>query len=97
MYKLLDIFIFLFIFTQTLIAKEPVLATLVTIVSNDVLEFVYENKKFSCLAYGVITVDDIYRKTDKDFDQGLNRLFDDIRIGGIIDDTEDGFTKMRLS
>ena len=64
--KLLNIFIFLFIFTQTLIAKEPVLATLVTIVSNDVLEFVYENKKFSCLAYGVITVDDIYAKADKD-------------------------------
>ena len=66
MYKLFNIFIFLFIFTQTLIAKEPTLATLVNVVSNDVIEFVYENNKFSCLAYGVITIDEIYRKTDKD-------------------------------
>ncbi|MBL6973290.1 MAG: thermonuclease family protein [Sulfurimonas sp.] len=46
-------------------AKEPSLATLVNIVSNDILEFTYENKKFSCLAYGVVTIDEIYKKAAK--------------------------------
>ena len=66
MYKFFYIFIFLFIFLQTLTAKEPTLMTLVNIVSNDILEFNYINKKFSCLAYGVITIDKIYREAQKD-------------------------------
>ena len=66
MYKLFNIFIFLLLSSHTLLAKEPFLATLVNVVSNDILEFTYENKKISCFTYGVITIDQIYRKADKD-------------------------------
>ena len=47
------IFLFFFLFSTLLAAKEPVLSTLVTIVSNEVHEFKNGNYKYMCRPYGV--------------------------------------------
>ena len=66
MYIFLKIFILLYMFSNALEAKEPFLATLTNVVSNDIQEFRYANTKFSCLPYGIIALDEMYRKADEE-------------------------------
>jgi len=60
------IFLFFFLFSTLLAAKEPVLSTLVTIVSNEVHEFKNGNYKYMCRPYGVYTLEELYRNAKKD-------------------------------
>jgi len=52
-------------FTSFLFAKEPFLATLVSIDSNDIQTFQYGTIKFTCLPYGVVALDQLYREADE--------------------------------
>ena len=66
MHIFINIFISLIFFSQLLSAKEPFLARLVNIPTNDIQEFEYGNIGFTCLPYGVISVDELYRRADQD-------------------------------
>ena len=66
MHRLLKILILFILFYQTLLAKEPFLATLIKVVSNDIQVFKYGNTQFSCLPYGIVAIDELYRKADDD-------------------------------
>ncbi len=41
-------------------AQEPVMATLISIISNDIQEFKIKNYKFFCSPYGIISIDRLY-------------------------------------
>jgi hypothetical protein len=59
----------LFIITQIfsyLEAKEPNLAILKSIDSNDFQRFNIKNSSFTCKPYGVLTLEQIYKKSKKD-------------------------------
>ena len=59
----------LFIITQNFIyleAKEPNLAILKNIYSNDFQRFNIKNSSFTCKPYGVLTLEQIYKKSKKD-------------------------------
>ncbi len=58
--KILKFFIFVVLLTQTLISQEPMMATLVSIESNDVQHFKIANNKFECKPYGVLSIDELY-------------------------------------
>ena len=66
MYKIFPIFIFLIYFLNPLVAKEPFMAILQHTYSNDTQIFKHANTKFICKAYGIISIDDIYVKADKE-------------------------------
>ncbi|WP_415251467.1 thermonuclease family protein [Sulfurimonas sp.] len=65
MHKFFSIFIFLIFFLNSLGAKEPFLATLVKIHSNDTQVFRYGNTEFICKVHGVIAIDEIYENADE--------------------------------
>ncbi len=54
------IFIVLLI-TNFLEAKEPTLAILRNVYSNDFQQFTYKNYSFICRPYGIATLEDVYR------------------------------------
>ena len=59
----------LFIITQNFLyleAKEPNLAILKNIDSNDFQRFSIKNSSFTCEPYGVLTLEEIYKKSKKD-------------------------------
>ena len=59
----------LFIITQNIIyleAKEPNLAILKSIDTNDYQRFSIKNSSFTCEPYGVLTLEQIYKKSKKD-------------------------------
>lgn len=60
------IFLFFFLFSTLLGAREPLLSTLVTIVSNEVHEFKNGNYKYICTPYGIYTLEELYRNAEKD-------------------------------
>lgn len=67
MYKFFKYFFLLLVFfLNPLIAKEPFIATLINIPTNDIQVYKHGNTKFSCLPYGVISIDEIYRKAKED-------------------------------
>ena len=66
MQKMVKIFILVLFFTNSLMAKEPFIAILVNIESNDLQQFTKSNYKFSCYQYGVLSIDELYRKSGFD-------------------------------
>jgi len=66
MYKNNSIFLFFFLFSTLLTAREPILSTLVKIVSNEVHEFKNGNYKYRCTPYGVYTLEELYRNAKED-------------------------------
>lgn len=66
MQKKLNIFILVLFFTQSLVAKEPLMALLMNVQSNDVQQFKINNYKLNCSAYGVLSIDELYRKSGFD-------------------------------
>lgn len=66
MYTKNSIFLFFFLFSTLLGAREPLLSTLVTIVSNEVHEFKNGNYKYTCTPYGINTLEELYRNAKKD-------------------------------
>lgn len=59
-------FTFFLFYFSSLSAQEPLMATLVNIVSNETQEFKIINNKFSCTPYGIITLDKLYMNADVD-------------------------------
>jgi len=66
MYKLLNIFLLSFLLNSLLCAKEPVLVTLVKIISNEKQEFKIGNYNFTCTPYGVRTIEELSRNSKSD-------------------------------
>lgn len=64
--KFVTTFILSLLITQLAYSKEPTLAILVNIISNDLQEFKIGNHKFTCSPYGVVTLDSIYVNEAKD-------------------------------
>lgn len=58
--KISYIFILPLFLTQSLISKEPIMALLTDIQSNDLQHFKIGNYKFECKPYGVIGIDELY-------------------------------------
>ncbi|MEA1956494.1 MAG: hypothetical protein U9N02_08380 [Campylobacterota bacterium] len=54
-------FILIPLLTISLSAKEPILAILKNINSNDLQQFTLQNYSFYCRPYGIVTLEDIYR------------------------------------
>ena len=65
MHKFFSIFIFLILCFNALLAREPFLATLMKVSSNDIQIFKYGSIEFICTTYGAITIDEIYKYADK--------------------------------
>jgi len=65
MHIFIKIFILTVLFSHTLFAKEPFLARLVNVVTNDIQEFEVANTRFTCAAYGIIAIDEIYRRAEE--------------------------------
>ena len=63
MQKIFNIFILLLLFTYSLSSKEPTMATLVNIESNDIQQFRIGDYQFNCLPYGVIGIDELHRES----------------------------------
>ena len=54
---------YIFLFLISIVeAKEPQLAQLKSILSNEVQYFSIKNSRFYCRSYGVITIDQLYRR-----------------------------------
>lgn len=64
--KVLYLFFLFCVVHFSLMAKEPFIAILKNVVTNDIQEFRYGTTSFTCLPYGVIAIDEIYRKADDD-------------------------------
>ncbi len=63
MYKKIIFFLGLFLLTEILYAKEPTMAILVDVKSNDIQHFKIGNNKFKCSPYGVLSVDELKRES----------------------------------
>lgn len=63
MNKKLKIFILLLFLFQIATAKEPTMAILVNIKSNDIQDFKIGNYQFQCLPYGISGIDELYRES----------------------------------
>jgi len=66
MLKKINILIFSILFCNSAIAKEPLLAILNDITSNEVQKFGVKNYTFKCKPYGVLTLERLYRKSKAD-------------------------------
>ncbi len=60
------ILVLLSIFVNNLYAKEPLMAILLQVKSNTTQEFKVNQNSFSCSPYGVITLEDLYKRTKAD-------------------------------
>ena len=56
-------FILIPLLITSLNAKEPIMAILKNINSNDIQHFTLQNYSFYCQPYGVVTLEDIYRSS----------------------------------
>jgi len=56
--------IFIFLITVSLDAKEPTLAILKNVYSNDNQQFTYQNYSFTCRPYGIVSIEDVYKAKD---------------------------------
>ena len=56
--------ILIFLLITSVEAKEPTMAILKNIYSNDIQQFTYQNYSFTCRPYGVVTLEDVYKATD---------------------------------
>lgn len=65
-YKFYSTLFLVFFFISNLYAKEPLMATLVNIHSNDTQEFKINKSRFSCSPYGVITIDRLFTESKAD-------------------------------
>ncbi len=63
MHKKINIFISVLLLTQLLVAKEPTMALLINIESNDLQEFKVGNYSFQCKPYGVLGLDELYKES----------------------------------
>ncbi len=61
--KKFAIIFFVLLLNQFLYSKEPTMAFLVEIESNDVQKFKIGNSQFQCLPYGVLGIDELYRES----------------------------------
>ena len=66
MHRIFTILILPFSLSLNLIAKEPTIATLVNIVSNDTQQFKIGNYQFDCKPYGILTIDELYKEAKLD-------------------------------
>jgi len=66
MHKKINIFILMVFLAQSLLSKEPTMAILQDIESNDIQHFKFGNYQFTCLAYGVLSIDELYRESALD-------------------------------
>ena len=62
MLRKINIFIFYILFSLSLEAKEPILAILNDIVSNEVQKFSIGSYTFECKAYGVLSLETVYKR-----------------------------------
>nr|WP_321265861.1 hypothetical protein [uncultured Sulfurimonas sp.] len=60
MLRKISILIFYLLFTNIVIAKEPVLAILNDVISNEIQVFGINNYTFNCSPYGVVTLEKLY-------------------------------------
>ncbi len=54
------IYIVYLFYSSSLYAKEPIMATLTNIISNETQEFRIKNYKFICKPYGIVTLERLY-------------------------------------
>jgi len=66
MYKIIIFFLFQIYFSSFLNAKEPVLATLLDVISNSTQKFTMLNFTFYCKPYGVLSIDTILDEKSPD-------------------------------
>jgi len=56
--------IFLSLISISLNAREPTLAILKNVYSNDIQQFTYQNYSFTCKPYGIISIEDVYNNSN---------------------------------
>ena len=61
--KKINIFLLVLLFSQFLMAKEPTMALLIDIESNDVQHFKIGNYPFTCKPYGVLGIDELHKQS----------------------------------
>jgi hypothetical protein len=63
MLRKINIFVFCIFLNASLSAKEPMLARFEYLVSNNIQVFAIKNYMFECKAYGILSLEDLYRKS----------------------------------
>lgn len=77
--KKMSNFLILHLFLSlTLISKEPTLAILTDIKSNDSQQFKIGNYKFDCMPYGVLGIDELYNESsfNSECKKSINRFYE---------------------
>ena len=77
MLRKIYILIFYTLLSTTLYAEEPLLATLESVISNDVQKFGIGGYTFECTAYGVMTLEGLYNssKVDSECKKSIDKLY----------------------
>jgi len=66
MHRIFTILILHLFLSNIIIAKEPIIATLINIISNDITQFKIGNYQFNCKPYGIFTIDELYKESSLD-------------------------------